>query len=81
MKEYEGNEIPKLNIYKNNDDYSFIHNEIKNNDKIPKFHKNNELCFILFSDQEKYIILKKNNEIMEFEEENDLKKNNSINNF
>ena len=58
----------------------YIHNEIKRNDKYPKYHKNNELCFILYSDHEKHTILKKINETIEFEEKQNLK-NNSINNF
>ena len=81
MNEYDGNEIPNLNENnENNDKNLYIHNEIKGNDKYPKYHKNNELCFILYSDQEKYIILKKNDETIDFEEKQNLK-NNSINNF
>ena len=81
MNEYDGNEIPNLNENnENNDKNLYIHNEIKGNDKYPKYHKNNELCFILYSDQEKFIIIKKNNEDTELEEEEHLK-NKSINNF
>ena len=81
MKEYDGNEIPDLiENNQNNDKNLYIHNEIKRNDKYPKYHKNNELCFILYSDHEKYTILKKINETIEFEEKQNLK-NNSINNF
>ena len=80
MNEYDGNEIPNIIVNQDNDKNVYIHNEIKSNDKYPKYHKNNELCFILYSDQEKYIILKKNDETIDFEEKQNLK-NNSINNF
>ncbi len=80
MNEYDGNEIPNIIVNQDNDKNVYIHNEIKSNDKYPKYHKNNELCFILYSDQEKFIIIKKNNEDTELEEEEHLK-NKSINNF
>ena len=74
------NEIADLSCSSNNSNLPNIFNEITNNSQYPKYHKNNELCFILYSDQEKYIILKKNDETIDFEEKQNLK-NNSINNF
>ena len=58
------NEIADLSlINSNNSNLSYIFNEITNNSQYPKYHKNNELCFVLFSNQQKYIIINKNDNI------------------